>query len=84
MGFALPLIKGRGVFNYHFGLLPQRRAITSFVGKPIHLPKVNKSDITTDMIDEYHRLYIDELQKLFDAHKNQYASARRSSLSIVQ
>jgi len=84
MGFALPLIKGRGIFNYQFGLLPQRRAITSCVGKPIHLPKVARSEITNDMINKYHALYIEELQKLFDQHKNQYASTRRSSLSIVQ
>jgi len=84
MGFALPLVKGRGIFNYQFGLLPQRRPIISCVGKPIHLPKVPKSDITNDMIDKYHSLYIEELQKLFDQHKNQFASTRRSSLSIVQ
>lgn len=27
LGFAIPLIKGRGIFNYNFGLLAHRRSV---------------------------------------------------------
>lgn len=31
-GFSLPIIKGRGVFNYTFGIMPYRRPLNT-VGK---------------------------------------------------
>eukprot|EP00659_Diplonema_papillatum_P017499 gene17500-26926_t len=39
LGFAVPLFQGRGIFNYTWGLLPHRRAITTVVGKPIPVEK---------------------------------------------
>eukprot|EP00501_MAST-03F_sp_TOSAG23-6_P001139 GSMAST32.ASY1.ANO1.1182.1 assembled CDS len=35
LGFAVPIFKGRGVFNYVFGFLPQRRPLYVVVGTPI-------------------------------------------------
>merc|ERR1712130_431184 len=34
--FQLPLIMGRGFFNYSFGMLPQRREIKTVIGEPIY------------------------------------------------
>lgn len=36
------------------------------------------------LVDEHHRKYVDALRALYDAHKEQYAPARRRSLDIVQ
>ena len=33
--FCPPLLKGRSVFNWNFGLLPYRKSVNSVVGKPI-------------------------------------------------
>jgi len=50
LGFAIPLVKGRGIFNYSVGLLPHRRPITTIVGAPVVLPKLDKKDITDAII----------------------------------
>jgi len=71
LGFSIPLIKGRGIFNYDFGLLPHRRPITSIVGEPIPLPKIERP--TQEDINKYHQKYIGALQDLFDRYKGEYA-----------
>eukprot|EP01125_Pyxidicula_operculata_P000571 TRINITY_DN10579_c0_g1_i1.p1 TRINITY_DN10579_c0_g1~~TRINITY_DN10579_c0_g1_i1.p1 ORF type:complete len:336 (+),score=26.67 TRINITY_DN10579_c0_g1_i1:24-1031(+) len=85
--FTVPLIHGRGIFQYGFGLLPQRRPINVVVGKPIELPKLTP-DLDTkainDQVDKYHQIYMDELKKLYDTHKNEYAKNRRKSISFVE
>ncbi len=50
LGFALPLVKGRGVFNYRAGLLPHRRAIDAVVGTPLDLPKLSRDQITPEIL----------------------------------
>jgi len=82
MGFAIPLVKGRGVFNYRLGLLPQRKPIRSIVGAPIEVPKLSKEDITQEIVDKYHKEYINGLESLFNEYKSEYASERRSSLVV--
>jgi hypothetical protein len=72
MGFSLPLVRGRGIFNYSFGLLPHRKPITSVVGKPIPVPKTASDQITAELVDEYHSKYLKGLEELFNAHKAEF------------
>jgi 2-acylglycerol O-acyltransferase 2 len=72
MGFSLPLIKGRGVFNYSFGLLPFRHPVVSVVGRPIPVPKTPEKEITQELIDKYHEQYIAALIEVFEFHKKTY------------
>jgi 2-acylglycerol O-acyltransferase 2 len=83
MGFALPFIRGRGIFNYRFGLLPHRRPINVMVGAPIDLPRVPRDQITSDMVNEYHAKYIEALQHLFDSHKATYVADPDAKLTLV-
>jgi 2-acylglycerol O-acyltransferase 2 len=78
LGFAVPLVIGRGVFSYGFGLLPQRKPIVSIVGVPIELPQVDSP--SQEQIDFYHSQYMDGVKQIFDAHKQRYALNRQSSL----
>jgi 2-acylglycerol O-acyltransferase 2 len=71
MGFSFPLVKGRGIFNYDYGLLPHRRPINTIVGKPIPCPKIDNP--TNEDIDKYHQIYITELTQLFEEHKQKYS-----------
>jgi 2-acylglycerol O-acyltransferase 2 len=77
LGFAFPLVKGRGIWNYSFGLLPHRRPITTFVGPPVKLPRVSKSAITDDLIAECHEQYKLALEALFNRYKGTYAVQRK-------
>jgi 2-acylglycerol O-acyltransferase 2 len=73
LGFALPLIKGRGWFNYNFGPLPHRKLIIVVVGAPVelpHLPNPTQADI-----DHWHTVYVESLMKLYREHKSIYDAA---------
>lgn len=69
MGYALPLFHGRGIFQYKFGILPNRHPIDAYVGEPIDVPKLSSDEITPEIVNEYHKKYTDALTRLFDAHK---------------
>ncbi|XP_030055904.1 2-acylglycerol O-acyltransferase 2 [Microcaecilia unicolor] len=70
MGIALPLFHARGIIQYSFGLLPYRKPVFTVVGKPI---KVERNDNPTQgEIDRLHKIYIEELSSLFEAHKTRY------------
>ncbi|WZN59563.1 diacylglycerol O-acyltransferase 2 [Chloropicon roscoffensis] len=72
--FTFPIIHGRGIFSYNFGLMPFRRPIHSVVGEPILID--SPCDVTTDegrrRVDEVHALYISKLKELFETHKKKY------------
>ncbi|XP_059353584.1 2-acylglycerol O-acyltransferase 2-A-like [Daphnia carinata] len=74
IGLAPVLIKGRGIFQYSFGIIPYRRPITTVVGKPIFVERTgNPSD---EQVNELHSKYIDELVALFERHKHKYYPPR--------
>uniref|UniRef100_G3T8K5 Acyl-CoA wax alcohol acyltransferase 2 n=1 Tax=Loxodonta africana TaxID=9785 RepID=G3T8K5_LOXAF len=49
------------------GPLPYAQPVTTIVGEPLPLPKIENPSQKT--ITKYHALYIDALHKLFDQHK---------------
>lgn len=69
-GIAFPLVNGRGIFNYSFGLLPHRKPIHVVIGVPIETPSC--SNPTTEMVEKVHSEYKDALRKLFETHKAKY------------
>jgi 2-acylglycerol O-acyltransferase 2 len=81
-GFTTPLFHGRGIFNYNVGILPHRRPIHTVIGRPIHVEQC--SEPTMEQILEVQRQYIEELQNIFDRHKNTYARHRISDLRIIE
>jgi len=81
LGVSPPLFYGRGVFNYNFGLLPQRTPIHTVVGAPIDLPKEEKP--SNELIAKYHKIYTEALAKLFDDHKVKYGIDPEKHLKFV-
>jgi len=79
--FSLPLIKGRGVFQYSYGFLPHRRPVTVVVGAPLPCPRV--PDPSQEQVDEYHALYLVRLRELFDAHKARYIDRPDAALILT-
>lgn len=78
--FGLPVIWGRGVFNYTFGILPLRRPIHTVVGSPINV--IRTESPTAQEIDKLHELYINELVDLFNEHKEKYLNDKTIQLKI--
>ena len=79
--FGLPIINGRGIFNYSFGLMPHRKAIYTVVGAPINVTQ--NSSPSNQEIDDLHELYIKKLTALFDEHKTKYLEYKSVQLEIV-
>jgi 2-acylglycerol O-acyltransferase 2 len=82
MSFSPPVIHGRGIFTYNYGVLPYRKQIVSVVGTPIDCPKV--SDPSMEIILEYQQKYLLALTKLYDSYKDKYALDRKSSLNFIE
>lgn len=82
MGFTVPLFHARGVFNYDIGILPYRRPLNVVVGRPIKVSQQTKPDDA--YVDEIHALYVDELERIWEKWKDQFAMERTSELEIVE
>ena len=82
IGFALPLISGRGYFNYNWGILPHRRPIITVVGAPVVLPKIEKP--SQEEIDKYHQMYVEALMQLYAENKNVYSLMSKTCARVVE
>ncbi|CAF0846264.1 unnamed protein product [Rotaria sordida] len=82
MGYALPLFHARGVFQYKFGLVPHRHPIDTYVGEPIEVPKLAPAEITPQIVNEYHKKYLNALTHLFDTHKAKHNNANASLVFV--
>ncbi|XP_067948800.1 2-acylglycerol O-acyltransferase 2-A-like [Watersipora subatra] len=81
MGFTVPLAYGRGIFNYSFGILPQRKPVDSIVGVPI--PVTKKENPSQEDIDNLHALYMQGLHDLFERHKHTYSIPPTVHLELI-
>ncbi|XP_034174495.1 2-acylglycerol O-acyltransferase 2-A [Osmia lignaria lignaria] len=70
IGIAPVLLKGRGFFQYSFGIIARRKPVTVVVGSPMEVPKIPEP--TKEQIDEYHEKFIKKLVELFETHKHKY------------
>lgn len=81
IGITPPIVKGRGFFQYSFGVIPRRCAITTVVGAPIEVDKkISPSD---EEVDVMHQKFIDELTRLFESHKHNYVNNPHAKLFII-
>lgn len=81
-GFTLPLFHGRGLLNYNLGLMPYRRRIVAVIGRPIHVVQCDKPDIKEVM--RIQELYIEELTRIWNTYKDEFAKSRLRELNIVE
>ncbi|XP_049727648.1 diacylglycerol O-acyltransferase 2-like protein 6 [Elephas maximus indicus] len=81
LGLNFCTFHGRGLTRGSWGFLPFNRPITTVVGEPMPIPKVQNPNKET--VDKYHALYISALRKLFDQHKVQYGFPETQALTII-
>lgn len=85
MGFTAPIWRGRGLFGGR-GILPLPRKLDVVVGAPIDVPRYD-GDVTSAefhaLVDKYHAIYMEALQKLFDDNKDTYAQGE-STLELAE
>ena len=85
IGFATPLIRGRGILNYRYGILPQRHRVDVRVGEPIEVERVagGTEKVTRAMVDELHERYKKGLVELFEKYKGEYEETQHAVLVFV-
>ncbi|NWW46765.1 DGAT2 acyltransferase, partial [Pedionomus torquatus] len=82
MGFAPCVFYGRGLTSVHSrGFLPYARPITTVVGEPVMVPKIE--DPSCETVDMYHEMYIRSLLKLFNENKTKYGLSETDELHIL-
>ncbi|KAF6389887.1 diacylglycerol O-acyltransferase 2 like 6 [Rhinolophus ferrumequinum] len=81
LGINFCTFHGRGLTQESWGFLPFNLPITTVVGEPLPIPKIQKPNKMT--VDKYHTLYINALRKLFDQHKVQYGLPETQELTII-
>jgi len=81
-GFTLPMFHGRGLLNYNLGLMPYRRRIVAVIGKPIHVEKCRQPNI--DEVMRVQKMYIEELTRIWNTYKDEFAKARLRELNIIE
>ncbi|XP_065157473.1 2-acylglycerol O-acyltransferase 1-like isoform X2 [Atheta coriaria] len=70
IGIAPAIPVGRGFFQYNFGLVPRRRPVTTVVGRPMEIPKIQNP--TPEQVDEIHAKFKQCLIDLFEEQKRTY------------
>ncbi|KAJ7420884.1 Diacylglycerol O-acyltransferase 2 [Pitangus sulphuratus] len=82
MGFAPCVFYGRGLTSSRSrGFLPYARPITTVVGEPLTVPKVQNP--SRELVDTYHEMYIQALLKLFNDNKTKYGLSETDELHIL-
>lgn len=80
VGLCPPLLIGKNIFFDFFGIMPQRKPITSVVGKPIRVEKVENP--TEKQIDKLHGKYCSALVELFERYKHLHKIPKSTHLTI--
>ncbi|XP_003943118.1 diacylglycerol O-acyltransferase 2-like protein 6 [Saimiri boliviensis] len=81
LGLNFCTFHGRGFTRGSWGFLPFNQPITTVVGEPLPIPKIERPNQNT--VDKYHALYISALRKLFDQHKVKYGLPETQELTII-
>ncbi|XP_030353355.1 diacylglycerol O-acyltransferase 2-like [Strigops habroptila] len=82
MGFAPCVFYGRGLTSIQsWGLLPYAKPITTVVGEPVTVPKIE--DPSSEVVDMYHEMYVRSLLKLFNDNKTKYGLSETDELHIL-
>ncbi|XP_008154183.1 acyl-CoA wax alcohol acyltransferase 1 [Eptesicus fuscus] len=80
-GFYFCVFYGRGFSRGSAGLLPYPLPITTVVGEPLPVPKIEKP--SQEVVDKYHTLYMEALHKLFDQHKTLLGCSKTKKLLFL-
>ncbi|KAL8304154.1 hypothetical protein RB597_004561 [Gaeumannomyces tritici] len=84
LGFSVPVLQGRGVFNYDFGILPHRRPLNVVVGAPIKVRQEGRgADDLERETENLHRIYVQSLEDLYHRYKDVYFKNRKEELVFV-
>ncbi|KAL1872062.1 diacylglycerol O-acyltransferase 1 [Diaporthe australafricana] len=79
--FTVPLLHGRGIFNYDVGMMPYRRPLNIVVGRPVKVVQADNPDNAE--VDRLHELYVEELRAIWDRYKDEFAEDRLGEMEFL-
>ncbi|XP_043818448.1 2-acylglycerol O-acyltransferase 3 [Dromiciops gliroides] len=79
-GFAPCIFWGRGLL-FPWGLLPFPVPITTVVGRPIPVPY--RPNPSQEEVNQYHKLYMEALEQMFEEHKESCGVSPSTHLTFV-
>ncbi|POS79908.1 diacylglycerol acyltransferase [Diaporthe helianthi] len=79
--FTVPLLHGRGIFNYDVGMMPYRRPLNIVVGRPIKVVQAENPDNAE--VDRLHEQYVEELRAVWDRYKDEFARDRIEEMEFL-
>lgn len=82
LGFTIPLFHARGIFNYDVGLMPYRRPLNIVVGRPVRVAQNPKPE--QEEIDRVHEEYVQELERIWNTWKDEFAPDRKEELQVIE
>ncbi|XP_072392001.1 2-acylglycerol O-acyltransferase 2-like [Diabrotica undecimpunctata] len=82
IGLAPVLPIGRGFFQYSFGLIPRRCPVTTVVGEPMDVPKLD--NVTRKDIEEYHEKFTKHLIAMFEEQKYKYVEKPEEKKLVIE
>jgi 1-acyl-sn-glycerol-3-phosphate acyltransferase len=74
-GYSLPLVWGR------LSGLPYRRKITTIIGKPIPVPKLDNP--SAKEVDYYHKIYKQSLVEIYEKYQGKFYPVTHEKLRII-
>lgn len=76
----IPTVFACGDWRSPFCLLPKRYPLLLVVGRPLRLPRIEHP--SREDVDEYHRMYMHELRRLYTAYAESYYSFCRRAYGL--
>lgn len=81
-GIAPAAFRGRGFFQYTYGIIPRRRPIDAVVGRPIGMGKIENP--TQEDVDKLHERFCKELTELFEEQKSKYVENYKNVKLVLE
>ncbi|KAJ8946387.1 hypothetical protein NQ318_011793 [Aromia moschata] len=82
IGLAPVLPVGRGFFQYTFGIIPRRSPVTTVVGQPLEVPKIENP--TREEVELYHEKFVAKLVEMFEEQKYNYLEKPEEKKLIIE
>ncbi|KAJ8921379.1 hypothetical protein NQ315_002995 [Exocentrus adspersus] len=82
IGLAPVLPIGRGFFQYSFGIIPRRSKVTTVVGTPMEVPRIERP--TKEDVDRYHAEFVKNLIELFEKQKYHYLENPEDKQIVIE
>ncbi|XP_055620645.1 2-acylglycerol O-acyltransferase 2-A-like isoform X2 [Toxorhynchites rutilus septentrionalis] len=81
-GVAPAAFRGRGFFQYTYGLIPRRKPLNTVIGAPVQTVQIKEP--TQADVDELHGIFCSALLELFDQYKGKFIEHCKNVEMVIE